>query len=93
MLCRQCEHKLNVLGEEPFLPILDKLYDSSVHGAEFLLNYGKDLYHFSVSLIFRTLHPSLDDYISTDEVYQLLANCRKYARHNFWFTVSFTRHA
>ena len=78
MLCRQCEHKLNVLGEEPFLPIFDKLYDSSLHGAEFLLDYGKELYHFSVGLIFRTLHPSLDDYINTGEVYQLLANCRKY---------------
>jgi len=29
MLCRQCEHKLNVSGEEPFLPIFDKLYDSN----------------------------------------------------------------
>ena len=78
MLCRQCEHKLNVLGEEPFLPIFDKLYDPTLCGAEFLLDYGKELYHFSVGLIFRTVHPSLDDYINTDEVYQLLVNCRKY---------------
>ena len=78
MLCRQCEHKLNVLGEEPFLPIFDKLYDPTLHGAEFQLGYGKELYHFSVGLIFRTVHPSLDDYINTDEVYQLLVNCRKY---------------
>ena len=78
MLCRQCEHKLNVLGEEPFLPIFDKLYDPTLRGAEFLLDYGKELYHFSVGLIFRTVHPSLDDYINTDEVYQLLVNCRKY---------------
>ena len=78
MLCRQCEHKLNVLGEEPFLPIFDKLYDPTLRGAEFLLDYGKELYHFSIGLIFRTVHPSLDDYINTDEVYQLLVNCRKY---------------
>lgn len=77
MLCRQCEHKLNVSGEEPFLPIFDKLYDSTLHGSEFALDYGKELYHFSIGLVFRTLHPSLDDYINTDDVYQLLVNCRK----------------
>jgi len=66
-----------VLGEEPFLPIFDKLYDSTLHGSEFALDYGKELYHFSIGLIFRTLHLSLDDYINTDDVYQLLVNCRK----------------
>ena len=76
ILCRQCEHKQNVLGEEPFLPIFDKLYDPIFHGAFLLLGYGKELDHFSISVIFRTLCLSLDDYINTDEIYQLLVNCR-----------------
>ena len=78
MLCTSCEHMLNVKGEQPFLRIFEKLYDPSSHNEECEVLYGKELYHFCVGLIFRTLCPSQDDYINTAEVYQLLVNCRKF---------------
>lgn len=78
MLCTSCEHLLNVKGEQPSLSFFEKLYDPTLHDKNFVLAYGKELYHFCIGLIFRTLCPSQDDYINTDEVYGLLVNCRAF---------------
>ena len=78
MLCGICEHAMNIKGEQPFLSFFEKM----VHPANIFtkqeLVYGKELYYFCLSLIFRTLCPSQVDYINTDEVYQLLVHCRTY---------------
>lgn len=78
MLCPMCEHNLNVLGEESFFNFFEKLYTPLYResGAEY--GYGGKMYHFCIGLIFRTLCPSQDDYINTDEVYQLLLQCRAF---------------
>lgn len=78
MLCPSCEHNLNVLGEQFFLGFLEKVYDPELSDADAERAYGKEMYHFCVGLIFRTLCPSQDDYINCDEVYQLLLQCRAF---------------
>ena len=78
MLCPLCEHNLNILGEQPFLNFLEKVYDPSSSDTEVTHTYGREMYHFCIGLIFRTLIPSQDDYINTDEVYQLLLQCRAF---------------
>lgn len=78
MLCPLCEHNLSVLGEEPFLDFLEKVYGSLSIDTDIEHAYGKELYHFCVGLIFRTLCPSQDDYINSNEVYQLLLQCRAF---------------
>lgn len=78
MLCSLCEHNLNVLGEQPFLGFLKKVYDPSCGKTETIHTYGTEMYHFCMGLIFRTLCPSQDDYINVDEVYQLLLQCRAF---------------
>ena len=64
-----------MLGEESFLPIFDMVYDSTFHDAESPFDYGKEFYHFSIGLIFRTVHCLLGDYINADEV-GILTSCK-----------------
>lgn len=78
MLCPSCEHNLNVLGENAFVSFLEKVYDPLCSDTEIKHDYGKEMYHFCMGLIFRTLCPSQDEYINTDEVYQLLVQCRAF---------------
>ena len=76
MLCGSCEHMINVKGEYPFLRFFDQLMDPSCVNTKQQIEYGKELYYCCLSLIFRTLCPSQDAYVNTDEVYQLLLQCR-----------------
>ena len=78
LLCSSCEHTLNVEGEQPCLKIIDHLYNPSSCEKGTTFTYGTELYHFCIGLIFRTLCPSQDDYINTDEVYDLLVKCREF---------------
>ena len=78
MLCGACEQMINDIGESPFISFFEKLIDPTLVDCQLELKYGKELYYFCVSLIFRTLCPSQDEYINTDEVYQLLVTCRAY---------------
>ena len=78
MLCPLCEHNLNVLGEQSFLDFLEKVYNPKLSDVDVEHAYGREMYHFCVSLIFRTLCPSQDEYINCDEVYQLLLQCRAF---------------
>lgn len=78
MLCPSCEHNLSVLGEQAFKTFLQKVYDPLCSSTEIKYNYGKEMYHFCIGLIFRTLCPSQDEYINTDDVYQLLTQCRDF---------------
>ena len=76
MLCGQCEHIINIKGEQPFISFFEALCHHTSGEQQF--KYGPELYYFCVSLIFRTLCPSQDDYINSDEVYQLLQQCRAF---------------
>ena len=78
MLCPSCEHNLNVLGEQAFMGFLEKVYDPLVSNTETQHGYGKEMYHFCMGLIFRTLCPSQSEYINVDEVHQLLVQCRAF---------------
>ena len=78
MLCGACEQVINDNGESPFISFFEKLIDPTLVDSRQELKYGKELYYFCISLIFRTLCPSQDEYINTDEVYQLLVRCRAY---------------
>ena len=78
LLCPSCEHNLNVLGEQAFLRFLEQVYDPLCSSTGMNYDYGKEMYHFCIGLIFRTLFPSQDSYINTDEVYQLLLQCRAF---------------
>lgn len=78
MLCGSCEQMINDIGESPFISFFEKLIDPTLIDSQQELKYGKELYYFCISLIFRTLCPSQDEYINTDEVYQLLVRCRAY---------------
>ena len=76
MLCRACEHNLNHNGEFYFLQFFEKLYSNPDAYLEH--GYGKELYHFCVGIIFRTLCPSQSDYLNCEEVYNLLVQSRHY---------------
>ena len=76
MLCGECEHMINTNGEHPSISFFEALCHHT--SGEQQLKYGPELYYFCVSLIFRTLCPSQDDYINSDEVYQLLIQCRAF---------------
>ena len=78
MLCGTCEQMINNNGESPFISFFEKLTDPTLVDTQQELKYGKELYYFCLSLIFRTLCPSQDEYINTDKVYQLLVKCRTY---------------
>ena len=78
MLCGSCEQMINNNGEDPFLHFFKKLIDPALVDSRQELKYGRELYYFCLSLTFRTLCPSQDEYINTDEVYQLLVQCRAY---------------
>lgn len=78
MLCPSCEHNLSVLGEQAFMSFLEKVYNHLYSDTETVHVYGKEMYHFCIGLILRTLSPSQDEYINTDEVYKLLLQCRNF---------------
>lgn len=78
MLCGSCEQLINVNGEHLFLKFFEMLIDPSCSNTEQQIGYGKELYYCCLSLIFRTLCPSQDEYINADEVYKLLVQCRTY---------------
>ena len=78
MLCGSCEQMINNNGEDPFISFFENLIDPTLAKSQQELKYGKELYYFCLSLIFRTLCPSQNEYINTDEVYQLLVQCRAY---------------
>jgi len=56
----------------------EKLVDPSCVNTKQQIEYGKELYYFCLGLIFRTLCPSQDAYINSDEVYKLLLQCRAF---------------
>lgn len=78
MLCGPCEQMINNNGEYPFISFFEKLIDPTLVNSQQELKYGKELYYFCLSLVFRTLCPSQDAYINTNEMYQLLVQCRAY---------------
>ena len=80
MLCSLCEHILNIHGEQSFLNFFEKVYKPLFSDvcSDVKYAYGNELYHFCVGLVFRTLCPSQDEYINSDEVYRLLLQCRAF---------------
>jgi hypothetical protein len=76
MLCPSCEHNLNICGEQAFMSFLETVYNPLYSDTEITHVYGKEMFHFCIGLIFRTLCPSQDECINCDEVYQLLVQCR-----------------
>lgn len=86
MLCHNCEDLLSQHGENWFLTnFFDKLYDkinARSSRNEQLIPYTNKLYLFCVGIIFRTLSWGWNEYVNSDECYQLLTQCRTCLLHH-----------
>ena len=80
MLCQKCEDSLSKHGENWFIThFFDKLYDKDSRDKshpEQILEYGYQLYMFSIGIIFRAFNWDFDAYVNSDECYQLFKYCR-----------------
>lgn len=82
--CKDCEKTFNDEGEKGFLNhFFKKIYDPEDTGTlkrELKLVYGKWLYHFCISLLFRGIATStgIPHYMESGELYQFFFKCRKF---------------
>lgn len=82
MLCHSCEGVVSVNGETQFSPhFFQKIYDRKDESYDLAIkeqwiDYGPWLHQFCVSLIFRAMHWSIEEYLNDDVIYAAFKQCR-----------------
>lgn len=86
MFCSECEQRLCKNGENQCIPLIKNyiynVSDPKSPSRHLHIRYREWLFHFCIGLIFRGLvspdpHVSITTFTNKDEIYELLALCRK----------------